>query len=187
MFETAEFNEITTRLKTENFSLIGIDGKNGSGKTKLASQLASELGYRHINLDSKLHKNRGNFINNIKYDELLAELKDLDRPVIIEGVCLLAVLENLYKRLDMLIYVKLVEDNGKWADENECDVHGDLDEFIAKLKDESETLMKEWARIKGKEFDTIEGVIPELEEEVIRYHHKYKPHVIADIVYKPLV
>jgi hypothetical protein len=186
MIETTELNEIKSILKIEKLSLIGIDGKDGSGKTTLASQLANDLGYCHINLDCKLDKNRGNFVENIRYDLLQSELEVSQEPIIIEGVCLLAVLKKLDMRLDKLIYVKLMNVNGKWDDEKECDVQGDVDEFVAGLKDEFQNFMKELARVKGKEFDPAEGVIPELEEEVIRYHHKYKPHMNADIIYNCL-
>jgi len=186
MIETSEITKISTRLKSGKFCLIGIDGKEGSGKSTLASQLAKIFGYRHINLDLYLDKNRGNFVEHIRYDLLQTELKDLTKPIIIEGVCLLAVLQKLNKVHDILIYVKRMDNKDTWDDESECDVHGDIDQFIINRKNWFLTFMKEKAKIKGEIFNTVEGNIPELNEEIIRYHFKFKPHLNADIIYKRL-
>ena len=51
-------------------------------------------------------------------------------PVIIEGVCLLAVFDRLRKHPDLFIYIKRISNCGSWLDQNKCDVRGDIDEFI---------------------------------------------------------
>lgn len=186
MIETSEITQISTRLKSGKFRLIGIDGKEGSGKSTLASQLVKIFGFCHINLDLYLDKNRGGFVEHIRYDLLQAELKYLTKPIIIEGVCLLAVLQKLNRVHDMLIYVKRMDDKNTWDDESECDVHGDIEQFISNRKDWFLSIMKEKAKIKDEFFNPVNGNIPELNEEIIRYHFKFKPHLNADIIYKRL-
>ena len=164
MQETSKISEIVTSLKTTKPCLIGIDGMDGAGKSTLAKDLSCQLGYAHINLDDYLEKNRGQFVEYVEYDQVKGEIDKAKKPVIIEGVCLLAVIENLSDSLDILIYVKRVSDYGMWYDKEDCEVDEDIDEFIIRKKSG--------------------GSIPALTEEIIRYHYKYKPYEKAGIIYK---
>lgn len=60
-----------------------------------------------------------------------------------------------------------------WADERECDVEGNIEDFIDNEKELTRL-------IEGKENppETLE-----LAEEVIRYHTAYKPHHKAHVIY----
>lgn len=112
-----------------------------------------------------------------------SELDKAKEPIIIEGVCLLAVLERLQRRLDTLIYVKRVSDYGSWRDEEDCDVTEEIDEFMNKKREELRKFVRMEAHIEGK--DAPNDVdFPELAEEIIRYHYGYRPHEKADIIYK---
>jgi uridine kinase len=164
MQETSEISEIVASLKTTKFRLTGIDGTDGSGKSTLAKHLSSQLGFAHINLDDHLEKNRGQFVKYIKYDQVKGEIDKAKQPIVIEGVCLLAAIENLTDPLGILIYVKRVSDYGMWYDKEDCEVNEDIDEFIIRKKSG--------------------GSIPALTEEIIRYHYKYKPYEKAGIIYK---
>jgi len=165
MKETSDVSEIVAILKTTALGLIGIDGKDGSGKSTLAKDLSEQLGYAHINLDDYLEKNRGQFVEYVKYDQVKEAIGKAKEPVIIEGVCLLAVMEHLSDSPDISIYVKRVADYGMWYDKEDCDINEDIDEFIRRKNSGGCT-------------------IPPLIEEIIRYHNKYKPHKRADLIYR---
>ena len=92
---------------------------------------------------------------------------------IIEGVCLLAVTKHLGLSLDKLIYVKLMDTYDSWNDEDNCSVTSDINEFI---ENQLELLQ---LMCGNKSIKSIG-----LAEEIIRYHHQYKPQDIADIIYK---
>lgn len=184
MEETSEISEIVRKLKSKHFRLIAIDGVDGSGKSRLASKLANKLGYVHINLDDYLEKHRGGFLGHIKYELLKTKMENIEVPIIIEGVCLLAVLKKLKKDPDLLIYVKRMSDDGWWRDEGICEVSKDIHEFISKEINGLKKFSELEAKMEGKELDPEECKIPELREEIIRYHHEFRPHKKANIVFK---
>lgn len=183
MQKASDSGQLIDKVRTTNAGLIGIDGIDGSGKTTLSKKLSDELGYTHINLDDYVDRNCGTFVEHIRYDELLSSIHSTQSPVILEGVCLLAVLEKLQRKADLLIYVRRITDYGSWRDEDKCDIVGDVDELILKEKETLRTFCEAMARFEGKNFDANACDIPPLVEELIRYHHRYAPHRRADIIY----
>ena len=82
--------------------IIGVDGRNGAGKSSLARYLGWQLGMPVLETDLWLIRER----------PLYDELRDLvlwrhgrNRPVIVEGIELLDTLEKIGLRLDFLIFV----------------------------------------------------------------------------------
>lgn len=184
MRETSDISEIVTALKTAGVRLIGIDGMDGSGKSTLATSLSQELGYTHLKIDDNIDKNHGKYVNHVHYEAIQRQLDDEEKgPIIVEGVCLLAVFERLQRVLDMLIYIKRVSDYGSWRDKDDCDMTGDIDEFMTKKKEQFREFMRTEARIEHKKVPN-DIHFPELAEEIIRYHYKYKPHEKAHMIYK---
>jgi len=186
MLETLNISEIVTILKTTGIYLIGIDGRDGSGNSKLASLISQELGCPHVNIDDLVDKNCGQYVNYIHYDRLLMELDDAKGPMIIEGVCLLAVLERMDRNLDMLIYIKRVSGYGMWRDEDDYNISEDIDHFMNKKKEEFQKFVEIDAYIEGEDTSGVSN-FPRFTEEIIRYHHKYRPHEKADIIYKRII
>jgi uridine kinase len=186
MQETSEISEIVEILRNCKVSVIGIDGRDGSGKSPLARELATELGYTHIELDDEeyLRENRGQFVPHIKYDKVREKIDNAQNTIILDGVCLLSVLKRLGRDPDLLIYVKRTASCGEWRDEEECDVNDDIDGFIAKENEKNRRFGEAEASIEGTNFDPDEWKLSELKEEIIRYHFELKPHRKADIIYK---
>jgi len=92
-------------LLSKNYSIIGIDGKLASGKSTLAKNLAHELGFSCIHVDSFLEKGRGHYVSALKLDVLANKINESSRPVIVEGVCLLEILDRIKTKKDYLIYL----------------------------------------------------------------------------------
>ena len=142
-----------------------------------------------------MEKNRGEFVKYIKYNNLLSKIGTTHEPILIDGVCLLAVCEIINKNPDFLIYIKRVSKNGKWCDEEKCEVTGDIDEFISKVKSKIFKIDKEKLRLFAELSSEIEGTplestksdSIELWEEIIRYHNQYEPHKKANIIFNRLV
>jgi len=183
MIKFTDSSKIAGRLRTANGRLIGIDGINGAGKTTLAIKLAAELGYTHINLDDYVEKNRGTFVEHVKYNELRSAIHNAHTAVIFDGVCLLAVLERLQRKADILIYVRRISESGLWRDETKCHIVGNVDDLILCEKNTHRKFCEVDARIEGKDFDPITCDIPPIDEELIRYHHRFAPYGRADIIY----
>lgn len=183
MEETSDLTKIIRKLKSKELNLIAIDGVDGSGKSTLAKNLVKNLGYLHINLDDYLKKNRGTYVENIKYDHLKGDILNSRLPIIIEGTCILLVLENMEFDHDLLIYIKIMSNLGDWRDEELWDVKGDVDDFIARLKVNGHEFSELMAANCDKEFDTESPYLKPYQEEIIRYHHAFKPHENADIIF----
>lgn len=181
---TENLFDIVEEVKRKNAQYIVIDGADGSGKSTLAVEIAGKLSSIHINLDDYLEKKRGYFVDYIKYDLLKKKIEDASSPIIIEGVCALAIAKKLQIKCDLHIYVKRMSTYGFWNDSDLYDVDDDVDAFIAKQNTEHRKFCEAMAQIEGEEFDPENTDIPKLTEELIRYHYEFKPHKIADVIYE---
>lgn len=160
------------RLKTEPAKRIGVDGTNGARKTTLAAGLAMELQLPLISLDDYLHRNQGGFIEYLRYEDLGKRLEE-NKDFVVEGVCLLSVLERVGLSLGSLVYVKRYR-FGLWADESDLTVPSkSLEAF---LTEERELV----AHVSG---EAIEDE-PSLFEAIVRYHSQYRPYERANFVFK---
>ena len=80
----------------------GMDGENGVGKTTLATALGPRILAKTIHLDSLLEKDKGGFTDFIDVVRLAKEVEEAlasSTLVVVEGVCLLAVLERIGRHL----------------------------------------------------------------------------------------
>jgi adenylate kinase family enzyme len=91
-----------------------IDGDNGSGKTTLANKLAAVLSAKIVTVDDHLLQNGDIYWKQIDYDALKAAISAAGEKVIIEGVCLLKVLEQADLRSDYHIFIKLYNGMVGW-------------------------------------------------------------------------
>ena len=161
-------------------AMLAIDGALGSGKTTLAEALVDSIGGRIVHLDDYVTPDSGAYVANIRQDDLLATLSPGQRPIVVEGVCILHALAMIDTSPDALIYVKHVGSNGIWLDEEECDAPGSPATIIADLD----------AQVRAFESAVADLGRPDpqgltwLRQEVIWYHHEYGPHSKAEIVFR---
>jgi uridine kinase len=172
MIETNNIHDLARIVLEGGKRRIGIDGANGSGKSTLSTELSKVLGFSHINLDDYLEKNKGGFLEYLRYKDIEKKLQSLEKYVV-EGVCLLEVLEKINHSIDYFVYVQRMR-HGIWADEDECDIAGSIEEYIKKEKEAIRIIERT-----DKLPDTL-GLI----EEIIRYHAEYLPHKKANILFK---
>jgi len=85
--------------------IIGVDGNLGAGKTQVAEQIAMSLNVTCLHLDSFLLPSRGTFVPSINYEVLRRVVDQIKTPTVIEGVCLLAVLQRISCVPNYLIFV----------------------------------------------------------------------------------
>ena len=73
---------------------------------------------------------------------------------------------------------------GFWNDSDLYDIDDDVDAIIAEQNRKHREFCEVNALIEGEEFDPENTNIPNLTEELIRYHYSFKPQNIADIIYE---
>lgn len=96
--------EIAKQIRRTHASVIAIDGFPGVGKSTLAASLSALLTIRAVHLDDYLAHESLGFTDHLRYDALQCALEH--RPVIVEGVCMLDVLDRLDLRPDQFIYLQ---------------------------------------------------------------------------------
>lgn len=171
MIKTNDAGKVATFIINKGYVRIGVDGVDGSGKSTIARKLAESLGVPYINLDDHLTRNNGNYLDSLRYRDIVQVLAGF-QSFVIDGICLLNVLEKLNLKLDCLVYVKRIR-HGYWANESECEVLGDVEDFLTRERE-----MVQLLEGTATPPDTLG-----LAEEVIRYHAIYKPHNKADVIY----
>jgi hypothetical protein len=162
-------DELVTALESVRTSrsvrLVGMDGEDGIGKTTLAKALGPRLRAKTIHLDSLLEKDRGGFTDFIDVVRLAKEIEDVlaSSPlVVVEGVCLLAVLRRINLRPDALIYVRRIASYGHWYSKNLLDPDPEDGDPVERLRRRDP---------------------PPLITEIVKYHCAFRPVAVADILY----
>lgn len=150
--------------------IIGIDGLDGCRKSSLAVRLSGHIGLKVVSLDRFLDKNKGTYVEHIDLDNVRAEVQG--NRAIIEGVCLLKVMQKAGLSIDLAIYVQRLH-QGRWADEDWLGLEQDVDEHLRRINQSAE-----W--ISG---GSIESSDDGLVGEIIRYHHDFRPHEKADLTF----
>ena len=91
---------------------IGVDGRDGAGKSGLARYLAWELDLPAIETDLLIVRDATPPAYRYDYLARLVEARhSLNRPVVLEGVFLLHTLKRIGVACDFLVYVESEEDN----------------------------------------------------------------------------
>jgi hypothetical protein len=155
---------------------IGVDGLDGIGKSTLARAMAKRLGGSVISLDDYLNKKQNRYVQHIRCNEVDAAIATSPSPILIEGVCLLAVARRCDFDLDMLVYVRRLSRNtGIWHDQEWCMA----ERPAAELKKEEQELRNIFA----EEADDLAEKDLGLRGELIDYHAEWKPVHRADLVF----
>lgn len=95
--------------------------------------------------------------------------------VIAEGVCVQQVLEKVGIEQTRRVYVKLLSSRGDWPEGSRLVLS--VDELAAE-----ENTLRQVRAVLG---DTaVQDVVPQLEQELRRYHRAYLPHITADCLYE---
>jgi hypothetical protein len=165
-------------------AVIGIDGTDGVGKTTLANELGEVIGVPVVSLDDFVAKNQGSYVPHLQISDLRETLASAGRPVIVDGVCLLAALERLSLQADVIVYVKRMAEWGHWYDEDACDPEEDEETLIARLSREAAAFANHDAQLSG-EAAPAEGetALAPIRDEIIRYHCQYRPSRRAQITF----
>lgn len=168
--------QINNLLAKDGRVCIGVDGLDGIGKSTLARVMAKRLGGSVISLDDHLNKKQDRYVQHIRCNEVNAAIAASASPVLIEGVCLLAVAQRCDVDVDVLVYVRrLSRNSGIWHDQEWCLA----ERPAAELKKEEQELRNNFAEETGDIVDPDLG----LRGELIDYHAQWKLVQRADLVF----
>lgn len=127
---------LSSFLREGNACYIGIDGKDGSGKSALVKSLSEKLEIEFICLDDFVENKKGGYVAFLDVAAINEARKTIGCPLIIEGVCLLAAAERIGVKINVLIYVKRMSVYGDWRDREECEPQIPPDKLVKKLEEE---------------------------------------------------
>ena len=159
--------ELVSLVSKHRHKKIGLDGLPGVGKTTLAEHLATALGLDLVKLDDYFSTNpcptdeeilrlrQEGFVNSLDYERLQADLRGM-KSFVIEGICLLEVLNRLDTHLDLIIYVKK-QHLGQWVDDP--------------------------ARVSGRSHGGNDREIDLITQETLRYHSSHNPQDSAEVIF----
>lgn len=168
--EIIKYNErakIIGKLKERNLyknkSVIAIDGDTGTGKSNLSYFIGSKLAIKVINFDDFVSPKQDCYVNamNLGILRQLISLFYRIKPLVVEGVCLIEILEKLNIQYDILIYAREVsETTGNWSASYRLDI-------------EDENILK-------RVLNECRGA----DVDIVKYHYKYRPFEKADYIYQ---
>jgi len=173
------------RLSSQEEIVIGIDGIDGCGKTTLAKELNEALVIPFFSTDDYLNKQKGSYIEHIRFKELLKAIEKVNGSIIIEGVCLLRIAAQIKLNISDLVYIKIMSPWNYWVDEEVCDPEKPVDELIERLIKEANLIPPDIFGLKESNEDTkgsSTGLKP-FSEQVIRYHAEFRPSIKAKYIY----
>jgi hypothetical protein len=173
------------RLSSQKKLVIGIDGIDGCGKTTLAKELNEALVIPFFSTDDYLNKQKGSYIEHIRYKQLLKAIERVNGSIIIEGVCLLCIAEQIKINISDLVYIKIMSPWKFWVDEEVCDPEDPVDQLIERLIKEANLIPPDIFGLKEsneKTKESLTGLKPFV-EQVIRYHSEYRPSRKAKYIY----
>lgn len=102
-------------------AIVGVEGFTGSGKTRLADALATDVGASVVHLDQYVTGEDESlpYSDRLDYSRIQTAI---DRAaadsslLIIEGICLREVLRRSKTSVDLFVYVKRLSENALWHD-----------------------------------------------------------------------
>jgi len=170
VIELSSISELIETILNTSPRLVGIDGKDGSGKSTAACEIAKATGASVISLDDFIDKGKGTFADNLRYEEIGAAISKSNGSLIVEGVCLLNVIDRLGVKLDVHVYVKRISRYGFWYDIDECAFHEDHSDVIQYFESAETDIRNVMAKSKDSNAIRNQWKMPEFRQELIRYH-----------------
>lgn len=175
---------VLARIARLPHPLVGIDGVEEAGKSHLAERLARDLSASVVDVDAHVEDYRREHLTRERLAPLAQAIALAPPPVIVEGVCLLRVVETLGLHLAALVYVKRIGPLGVWYDEAACDSGLAPDALVERERAASLAIAETEAFLAGgDEIKSIAARLSPRSEAVLRYHAEHRPAHRAHFVF----
>ena len=170
--------------------IISIDGKDGSGKSRLALCLCCRNeNFIYFDLDTHYWSSKKlPYVENIDYKMLKDNIRNTlsdNEIVVIDGVCTLSILEKLSLNPTIAVYIKKLNDSDWWIDGKEFNYDLDLEEVLENKREVS----RKWSELErfdqNREVKSVTDT--DISYDIIRYHFRHKPDKNADIIYELII
>ncbi len=152
----------------------------------LASELSKVAGWPVICIDEYLRPGNDTYVPSIDFGRLRYSIEASKDYVLVEGVCVLDVLARIPVKPAGLIYVKRLNRNGRWVDEDESSFECPVEEKLAELEGQAALFLT----CSSEPTDNPSGLgrsaarLFQFREEVIRYHARVRPFERANFIYE---
>lgn len=167
MIETQEFDmdqrealihAVSAECRSGRYHVIGIDGYPGTGKSNLAYTIASITRMNVINFDDFVKPKQDSYVSSLHVEIMRARIDVIkSQGLILEGLCMLEVIELMEIKISTLIYCKEISEGTRiWHDGQRYDPE------YAELVSHQEI---------------------GLDAEVKKYHEKYRPWEKAKYIF----
>ena len=146
--------------------IIGIDGTDGTGKSYLSKRVASTLNFGHVEVDKFINRNQDTYLANLDSEHLknaTNETLSKHQGLVLDGICLRAVLENIDVVAEFHVYVQTISEVGNLQNsdvigyEPNSERHGN----------------QSW--------------LSPLARELGEYHNSYQPRAKSNVIYQRIV
>ena len=168
---------LANELASLSRGIVSIDGYDGTGKSTLAKSLCLKLQAVHIEVDNFLDKNKGGYLDHLRYTELATAITTrsaTDRLLLVDGVCVRQILKTISVEANLAVYVKQVGVGG-WEKRTMFEDYATPSDAIAHER----ALLAQYAQIEG----SPQSQLPTFQVELIQYHYDFRPHERSEIVY----
>ena len=184
--EVDNFDQLVALLSSHPLEagclVVSVDGGSGAGKTTLGDRLGEALGAKVIHIDDYVDKGKGAYRQAVRYAALGRDIERLSGDVqvlIVEGNCLLQILEKVCISPKTRVYVKRLRLDGSWGEKSTCDhTLGRELMMLSQVNDTVRDQPEGGALAGGESFGAI------LDRELIDYHCVYEPSDTATYVYE---
>ncbi len=181
---------ISILITEKQLQLITVDGFSGSGKSFLSEKIVDINSYEYIDIDGDyLIPNDGLYINFIKNEQLKADIIKLvsnGKIVVIDGICILQVLDRIGFKPGIKVYVKRIHSQG-WRDGKHLNYDTSVDDALYEESRERQEFENDAAYIEGREPEPIDFSREDMTHETIRYHYRYHPDIVSDLVFNRIM
>ena len=136
-----------------------------------------------ISLDDFILPEKDAYVPALNIQSAREKIFSADRPLIVEGVCLLAAAECIDCKLSQFVYVKRMRPGNTWRNKIVDELPNDVEEFIAAEEEELRTFAQIENEIEGGDTLDLKAVkLSGLAMELIRYHARFRPVENADYI-----
>jgi hypothetical protein len=169
--------------------IISIDGWSGSGKSYLSNMFNESDNIEIIHLDSYINKNQGLYLEEMEYDNIknkFEELLESKSKILVEGDCVLKILDNIGFEPNNKVYVKELGILNGWYYERYLDENKEIEEIFQEDDEEmSNTIPFEgMTNHSSTTDDDLSKARKGLFYDLVRYHRDYKPHESCDVLFE---
>ena len=109
------YDQLLEELRKNIETLIALDGFSQVGKTPIANRLRIDLQREIFSLDKYIQNKTGKYVAELDMGKILADINRCNGFAIVEGICMLQVLDKIGLQDIQHVYLKKLRNNN-WED-----------------------------------------------------------------------